>query len=577
MVLRRTGMTDEEKARDQLIGELRELRRTLSEATSSNVSTGSGTGNTQRYIAGSGLPGNDADFRYLFENSLDAILLTTSDGTITAANPAACAMFGMTEDEFIRAGSRELVDPFVPAGAGGREQHPFSTKIECELSCMRRNRGKFTAEVSSIVLDGGKETFVIVRDISRRKRVKKRLKATYATLSKTLENITDGFAFLDREWRFNYLNKTGAEAFGRKTEELTGRVIWELFPNAVGTRFYSEAHRAANTGIPVHLEEFYQAPVNAWFEWHAYPSLEGLSVCYRDITKRKLIQEANSTLAAIVESSDDAIIGKSLDGQILTWNRGAEKIYGYTAQEVTGHNISILVPEDRHDEVPAILQKIREGEFIDHYEAIRHTKDGRQIHISLTVSPIQDASGNIIGASSIARDITERKRMEEALRRAYEELEARVQQRTLELAEKSTHLEEINTALRVLLKQREDDRKEFGESILMNVRNLISPYIERLKGSNLSGTHATLVEIVDSHLNEITSSFSRTLSMQHAALTPTEMRVASFIRDGKTTAAIAEILCISDKTVACHRANVRKKLGLQGDRNNLRSFLLSIS
>jgi PAS domain S-box-containing protein len=89
-----------------------------------------------------------------------------------------------------------------------------------------------------------------------------------------------------------------------------------------------------------------------------------------------------------------------------------------------------LVPEDRHGEVLAILQKIRRAEFIDHYEAIRHTKDGRQIHISLTVSPIQDASGKIIGASSIARDITERKRMEEALRRAYEELEMKVQQRS---------------------------------------------------------------------------------------------------------------------------------------------------
>lgn len=404
-----------------------------------------------------------------------------------------------------------------------------------------------------------------------------RPKTVYSTLSKTLESITDGFSFLDREWRFTYVNKTGAEAFGKKADELTGRVIWEFLPGAEETRFYSEAHRAASKGIPVHLEEFYPEPMNAWFEWHAYPSFEGLSVCYRDITNRKLIQEANSKLAAIVESSDDAIIGKSLDGRILTWNRGAQNIYGYTAQEAIGQNISILVPDDRLDEVHAILQKIRKAEFIDHYESIRHTKDGRQIHISLTVSPIQDGSGKIIGASSIARDITERKRMEEALRKAYEELEMKVQQRTMELAEKSTHLEEINTALRVLLKQREDDRKELGEQILINVRNLIAPYIERLKGSKLSSTHATLVEIVDSHLHEITSSFGRTLSMQHAALTPTEMRIASFIKDGRTTAAIAEILCISEKTVACHRANVRKKLGLQGGRNNLRSFLLSIS
>lgn len=409
------------------------------------------------------------------------------------------------------------------------------------------------------------------------RRVNRRLKAPYSELAKTLDSITDGFSFLDREWRFTYLNRTGAEAFGGRKEELAGRIIWELLPDAVETRLFAEAHRAANTGSPVHLEEFYPKPLNGWFEWNVYPSSEGLSLCFRDITRRKLIQEANSTLAAIVESSDDAIIGKSLDGTILTWNRSAERTYGYTVREVIGQNISILVPEALHDEATAILRKIRRAESIDHYESIRQTKDGRQIHVSLTVSPIQDASGIIIGASSIARDITERKRMEEALSRAYEELEMRVEERTLELAEKSIHLEEINTALRVLLKQREDDRKELGESILANIRNLIQPYIDRLKSSNLGSSHATLVEILDSHLNEITSSFSRTLSMQHAALTPTEIRIANFIKDGKTTEAIAEILCISDKTVACHRANIRSKLGLQGGRNNLRSYLLSIS
>ncbi|MFZ2446865.1 MAG: PAS domain S-box protein [Syntrophobacteraceae bacterium] len=570
-------MTDEEKTRERPIGELREPRRSLSATAPSNNSTGGDAGNARRYVAKSGPPADEADFRRLFENSLDAILLTTADGTVTAANPAACAMFGMTEEEFVRAGRKESIYPAGPVDAGGPKQRACSGKIECELSRVRGNRAKFPAEVSSVVLAGGRKALIIVRDISGRKRAKKRPSPAYASLSQTLESITDGFSFLDREWRFTYLNQTGAEAFGRKTEDLTGRVIWDLFPNAAETRLYAEARRAANTGIPVHLEEFYPEPLNAWFEWHAYPSLEGLSLCYRDITSRKLIQEANSTLAAIVESSDDAIIGKSLDGQILTWNRGAERIYGYTVEEAIGRNISILVPEDRPDEVPAILDRIRRDEIIDHYEAVRQTKDGRQIHISLTVSPIQDASGKIIGASSIARDITERKLMEEELRRAYEELEMKVLQRTRELAEKSTHLEEINTALRVLLKQREDDRKEFGESILINVRNLVAPYIERLKGGNLSRAHATLVEIIESHLNEITSSFSRTLAMRHAALTPTEMRVAAFIKDGRPTVEIAEILCISDKTVACHRANVRKKLGLQGGRNNLRSFLMSIS
>src|SRR5438067_8286233 len=121
---------------------------------------------------------------------------------------------------------------------------------------------------------------------------------------------------------------------------------------------------------------------------------------------------ASALLAAIVESSDDAIIGKSLDGTILSWNRGAQRMYGYTADEVLGRSIEMLVPPEHPNEIPGILVRIRRGERLDHFETVRLTKDGRRIDISLTISPIEDASGTITGASTIARDITERKRIE---------------------------------------------------------------------------------------------------------------------------------------------------------------------
>jgi PAS domain S-box-containing protein len=123
---------------------------------------------------------------------------------------------------------------------------------------------------------------------------------------------------------------------------------------------------------------------------------------------------ADSKLAAIVESSDDVIIGKSLEGIITSWNRGAEKIYGYTAAEVTGRHISILAPPERHQEMEEILEKIRRGERVDHSNTVRVRKDGRRIDIALTVSPIKNIEGQIIGASTIARDITEHKRREQA-------------------------------------------------------------------------------------------------------------------------------------------------------------------
>ncbi|MFA7003958.1 MAG: PAS domain S-box protein, partial [Verrucomicrobiia bacterium] len=122
-------------------------------------------------------------------------------------------------------------------------------------------------------------------------------------------------------------------------------------------------------------------------------------------------------LAAIVQSTDDAIIGKTLEGVITSWNTGAEKIYGYAASEVVGRSIALLVPPGHEDEVPQILVRLKEGQHVEHYETVRRRKDGRDIHVSLTVSPIKDGTGHIVGASTIARDITERKRAEEELRR----------------------------------------------------------------------------------------------------------------------------------------------------------------
>jgi PAS domain S-box-containing protein len=125
-----------------------------------------------------------------------------------------------------------------------------------------------------------------------------------------------------------------------------------------------------------------------------------------------LQSETNALLAAIIESSDDAIVSKTLDGIIQSWNRAAEVMFGYTAAEATGRHITLIIPPELRHEEDEILAKLRRGERIAHYETIRRTKDGRDLNISLTVSPIRDASGRVIGASKVARDITERKSLE---------------------------------------------------------------------------------------------------------------------------------------------------------------------
>jgi PAS domain S-box-containing protein len=152
-------------------------------------------------------------------------------------------------------------------------------------------------------------------------------------------------------------------------------------------------------------------------------------------------EEAVQRLAAIVDNSDDAIIGKDLNGVIASWNRGAERIFGYRAEEAIGQPITIIIPPDRREEEETVLRRLRAGEHTDHFETVRWTKQGQLIDISLTVSPIRNAEGTVIGASKIARDITERKRVEAELKRLNETLEDRVAERTRQLAEINTELD----------------------------------------------------------------------------------------------------------------------------------------
>ena len=141
-----------------------------------------------------------------------------------------------------------------------------------------------------------------------------------------------------------------------------------------------------------------------------------------DITERKRAEQATRLLAAIVESSHDAIVSKSLNGVITSWNKGAERLFGYAAEEAVGQNITLIIPPDRRDEERTIVEQLTRGERIDDFETVRMRKDGSLLDVSLTISPMKDASGRVVGASKLARDITERKRAEEALRQAQTDL-----------------------------------------------------------------------------------------------------------------------------------------------------------
>ncbi len=163
-----------------------------------------------------------------------------------------------------------------------------------------------------------------------------------------------------------------------------------------------------------------------------------------DITERKHAEQVGQRLVSIIESSDDAIVSKDFNGLIISWNRGAERLFGYAAEEVIGKPITILIPPDRHSEETKILERIRRGERVDHYETTRQRKNGSLVEISLTVSPVRNAEGRIVGASKIARDITERKQSEERITLLAHEVDHR-SKNLLAMVQATVHLTKGDT------------------------------------------------------------------------------------------------------------------------------------
>ncbi len=259
-----------------------------------------------------------------------------------------------------------------------------------------------------------------------------------------LEALPDAIIAVDSNGTILQINTQAQELFGYDRDELVGQKVETLVPDRF--RPHHHEHRAdfaanpktrpmgANLDLYGRRRNGSEFPVE--ISLSPVSTRNGMIVlsAIRDISERKRIAEelrraneelhrksaeqlgeSRARLALIVDSSDDAIISKNLDGIITSWNKGAERIYGYTPEDIIGKPISVLAPEDRKDEIPSILRKIARGEAIDHFESIRLTKDGRQLDVAISVSPLRDANGDVVGASVIARDITALKRAEDQL------------------------------------------------------------------------------------------------------------------------------------------------------------------
>jgi PAS domain S-box-containing protein len=280
------------------------------------------------------------------------------------------------------------------------------------------------------------------------------------------------------------------------------------------------------------------------------------------------LAEANVLLEKTFASLGDAVfIINPTTRTIIGCNAAVERIFGYKAEEVVGRSTEFLhIDPDMYREFGRGVNQALDRDGVYKGEFKMKRKDGKVLYTEHTVREIADHSGHRTSSVSVLRDITEEKHREQELRRKKEELE-----------ERTRNLERLNTALKVLLDKRDQDIKALEDKVLSNMKQLVVPFLEKLGNSDLNERQKIYLEIVQSNLNDIISPFVRKLSAIHFGLTPTEIRVANLVKEGRTTKDIAALLNSSMRAVRFHRENLRKKLGLKERKVNLRTYLLSAS
>jgi PAS domain S-box-containing protein len=352
----------------------------------------------------------------------EAIVTCDLDGIVTTWNPAAERMFGYSADEVLGRGLALMIPPDDRANEaeilervrrGERTEDYDTRRID------RNGRLIYVSVTFSPVKDEiGRviAALTIAVDLSDRKRLEEAERARMF-LSAIVSSAEDAIVSKDLNGVVTSWNRAAERLFGYSEEEMVGQPIAKLVPPEHpneepqilerirrGERIdHYETNRRRKDGKIIDVSVTI-SPIR-----DRIGRIIGASKIARDITERKRWQEAEvaeSFLGALVESAQDAIISKNLDGIVTTWNPAAEKLFGYSSQEIVGKPITILIPENLSEEEPQILKRIRRGERIDHYETVRRKKDGTVIHVAQTISPIRDTLGRVIGVSNLTRDIT---------------------------------------------------------------------------------------------------------------------------------------------------------------------------
>jgi PAS domain S-box-containing protein len=380
-----------------------------------------------------------------YEAATVGIAEADADGRMIRVNDALCTILGRPREDLMRMSFLDYTHD------DDRQQDAalYAKQISGELSRYSIRKKANKADGTTVHLDVHSSSVRdeygrfrhgvrVIQDVTEAKRMDDRLRDRERHMRELLDALPAAVYTTDASGRVTFFNNASVELAGR-TPQLGDEwcVTWRLF-NPDGTPL---PHDQCPMAVALKedravrgAEAIAERPDGTRVPFIPFPTplhdsngkLVGAINMLIDIRERKKAEEYARRLAAIVESSDDAIISKNTDGIILTWNKGAERVFGYHATEVIGKAINILIPPDRQDEEPTILARIRRGEHVEHYETVRMRKDGGLLDVSLTVSPLMDNSGRVIGASKIARDVTEKRRHEERRQLLINELNHRV-------------------------------------------------------------------------------------------------------------------------------------------------------
>jgi PAS domain S-box-containing protein len=348
-------------------------------------------------------------------------------GRIDEVNLAACELLGLKRESLIGSPFSLCVVPkdltiflnhLVRCRAGDR-------RVESNLHLRRRIGEPVSVLLSStptrIFHDGAHVYQTAIVDLTERDRAEEALRAKEAELEQIVTQTPFMLVRCTRDLRYRYVSQAFARFVESTPEEVAGKKLVDVIGEEGLAAIQPHIDKVL-TGKTVSYEQMVPLPHGPRFLHAVYVpdkgsggEVVGWVASIIDITERKKTEVAAMRLAAVVQSSHDAVVAKTLGGIVTDWNKSAERIFGWKAKEIIGKSILTLIPKDRHPEEKEILRKIRRGESIDHYQTIRKRKDGKLIDVSLTISPVKNAKGEIIGVSKIARDITRQKRAERLL------------------------------------------------------------------------------------------------------------------------------------------------------------------